>query len=32
MAPLGVRVSANWRIVFPFDGDEAADVELTDYH
>ena len=27
-----IRVSANWRIVFRFDGTEAADVELTDYH
>ena len=27
-----VRVSANWRIVFRFDGAEAVDVELTDYH
>ena len=27
-----IRVSANWRIVFRFDGAEAVDVELTDYH
>ena len=27
-----IRVSANWRIVFRFDGTEAVDVELTDYH
>ena len=27
-----IRVSANWRIVFRFDGVEAVDVELTDYH
>jgi len=25
-------VSANWRIVFRFDGAEAVDVEFTDYH
>ena len=27
-----IRVSANRRIVFRFDGAEAVDVELTDYH
>lgn len=27
-----VRVSANWRIVFRFDGNDATDVDLTDYH
>lgn len=27
-----VRVSANWRIVFGFDGSEAVDVDLIDYH
>lgn len=27
-----VRVSANWRIVFRFDGGDATDVDLTDYH
>ena len=27
-----IRVSANWRIVFRFNGAEAEDVELTDYH
>ena len=27
-----IRVSANWRIAFRFDGTEAVDVELTDYH
>ena len=27
-----VRVSGNWRIVFRFEGDEAVDVDLTDYH
>ena len=27
-----ICVSANWRIVFRFDGVEAVDVELTDYH
>jgi proteic killer suppression protein len=27
-----VDVSGNWRIVFRFDGEDAADVDLTDYH
>ena len=27
-----VRVSGNWRIVFRFEGDEAADIDLVDYH
>lgn len=27
-----ITVSANWRIVFRFDGDDAIDVELIDYH
>ena len=27
-----IRVSANWGIVFRFDGTEAVDVGLTDYH
>jgi len=27
-----VRVSGNWRIVFRFEGNEAVDVDLTDYH
>jgi len=27
-----VRVRANWRIVFRFEGDDAFDVELIDYH
>ena len=27
-----VRVSGNWRIVFRFDGSEAVDVDLIDYH
>ena len=27
-----VRVSGNWRIVFRFEGVEAADVDLIDYH
>jgi len=27
-----VTVRANWRIVFRFDGTDALDVELTDYH
>ena len=28
----GIRVSANWRIVFRFAGGEASDVDLIDYH
>lgn len=27
-----VWVNANWRIVFRFDGTNAADVDLIDYH
>jgi toxin HigB-1 len=27
-----VTVRANWRIVFRFEGPDAFDVELTDYH
>ena len=27
-----VTVQANWRIVFRFEGTDAFDVELTDYH
>lgn len=27
-----VRVSANWRIVFRFDGGDVKDVDLIDYH
>lgn len=27
-----VTVRANWRIVFRFDGGNAFDVDLTDYH
>jgi proteic killer suppression protein len=27
-----VTVRANWRIVFRFDGQDAIDVDLTDYH
>ena len=27
-----IRVSANWRIVFRFDGENVRDVDLTDYH
>ncbi|MGA2230515.1 MAG: type II toxin-antitoxin system RelE/ParE family toxin [Tepidisphaeraceae bacterium] len=27
-----VTVRANWRIIFRFEGEHAADVELTDYH
>ena len=27
-----VQVSGNWRIIFRFDGSDASDVELIDYH
>jgi len=27
-----VTVKANWRIVFRFEGNDAVDVELVDYH
>ena len=27
-----VTVRANWRVTFRFDGEDAADVDLTDYH
>ena len=27
-----VRVSANWRITFRFDGTDVSDVDLVDYH
>jgi proteic killer suppression protein len=27
-----VRLTANWRIVFRFDGTEVVDVDLLDYH
>jgi proteic killer suppression protein len=27
-----VTVRANWRIVFRFQGEDAADVDLVDYH
>ncbi len=27
-----VKVSANWRVVFRFDGGDVTDVDLTDYH
>ena len=27
-----VWVDGNWRLVFEFDGDHAADVDLVDYH
>jgi toxin HigB-1 len=27
-----VDLSGNWRIVFRFDGEDAVDVDLTDYH
>lgn len=27
-----VTVRANWRVIFRFDGDQAADIDLVDYH
>lgn len=27
-----VAVSGNWRLVFAFDGEDATDVDLVDYH
>ena len=27
-----VRVSGNWRVIFRFDGRNARDVDLVDYH
>ena len=27
-----VSVSGNWRVIFRFEGEHAADVDLTDYH
>lgn len=27
-----VSVSGNWRITFKFDGENAVDVDLEDYH
>ena len=27
-----VRVSGNWRVVFCFEGNEAVDIDLIDYH
>ena len=27
-----VSISGNWRIVFRFDGNDAHDVDLVDYH
>lgn len=27
-----VHASANWRVVFRFDGDDVTDVDLIDYH
>jgi proteic killer suppression protein len=27
-----VRVTGNWRITFSFDGEDAVDVDLEDYH
>ncbi len=29
---LAVKVRANWRIIFRFDGADVLDVELIDYH
>jgi len=29
---LSVTVRANWRIIFRFEGDDALDVEMIDYH
>ncbi|MCY3853470.1 MAG: type II toxin-antitoxin system RelE/ParE family toxin [Gammaproteobacteria bacterium] len=27
-----VTVSANWRIIFRFDGEDASEIDLIDYH
>ena len=27
-----VRVSANWRIIFRFENDQAVDIDYVDYH
>lgn len=27
-----VDVSGNWRVIFRFEGEDAADVDLVDYH
>jgi proteic killer suppression protein len=27
-----VSVSGNWRVVFHFEGEDAVDVDLVDYH
>ena len=27
-----VTVRANWRVIFRFEGEDAADVNLIDYH
>ena len=27
-----VAVSANWRVIFRFDGKDVSEVDLTDYH
>jgi proteic killer suppression protein len=27
-----VTVRANWRVIFRFQGEDAADVDLIDYH
>ena len=27
-----VSVSGNWRLVFEFDGENATDVDVVDYH
>lgn len=28
----GVCVSGNWRLVFEFDGEDATNIDLVDYH
>ncbi len=30
--PWAVSVRANWRVTFRFEGEDAVDVDLTDYH
>jgi len=29
---MAVTITANWRIIFRFEGDDAYDVDLVDYH
>jgi proteic killer suppression protein len=31
-ARFSVRVTGNWRITFGFEGEDAVDVDLEDYH